>query len=103
MTDDIGDQIIQGMQQAVDYMKGNKKGSKTTVKTVIAETKVDVKAIRQSLNKTQKEFAELFGFSLSTLRGWEQGQRQPEKPTKLLLMMLRDRPEFVQEYVEQLG
>ncbi len=31
---------------------------------------------------TQEEFAGRFGFSVNTLRHWEQGKRQPEGPTR---------------------
>lgn len=39
---------------------------------------IDVKAIRAKLGITQHEFAARFGFSIKTLRHWEQKQRVPE-------------------------
>ncbi len=39
---------------------------------------IDVKAIRAKLDMTQEEFAGRFGFSINTLRDWEQGRRVPE-------------------------
>ncbi len=37
---------------------------------------------RAKLDMTQEEFAGRFGFSVNTLRHWEQGSRQPEGPTR---------------------
>ena len=40
--------------------------------------KFNVKKPRESLGLSQPEFAVRFGFSLATVRQWEQGRRQPE-------------------------
>jgi len=37
---------------------------------------------------TQEEFAGRFGFSVNTLRHWEQGKRQPEGPTRAYLLLI---------------
>ena len=37
---------------------------------------------------TQEEFAGRFGFSVNTLRHWEQGKRQPEGPTRAYLLVI---------------
>lgn len=63
---------------------------------------VDVRAIRENLGLTQAAFSKRYGFSVHTVRKWEQGLRDPETPTKLLLMIIRDRPEFVDRYIKQL-
>jgi len=47
---------------------------------------IDVRAIRAKLGMTQEEFAGRFGFSVNTLRHWEQGKRQPEGPTRAYLL-----------------
>jgi putative transcriptional regulator len=64
---------------------------------------VDVQEIRQRLGLSQTEFAEAYGFSVHTLRKWEQWVRRPEKPTRLLLLMIRDMPEVVQRYLHWLS
>ncbi|MFP4600427.1 MAG: helix-turn-helix domain-containing protein [Persicimonas sp.] len=62
---------------------------------------VDVKAIRQELGLSQTEFARAFGFSVHTLRKWEQWVRRPEKPTRLFLLVIREMPERVNELLHQ--
>ena len=46
---------------------------------------------------TQEEFALHFGFSVNTLRHWEQGKRQPEGPTRAYLLVIDRAPEAVQK------
>jgi len=56
---------------------------------------VDVRAIRRRLGKSQSEFARMIGVSVATLRGWEQGRRQPEGPARALLRVAAANPEAV--------
>jgi DNA-binding XRE family transcriptional regulator len=64
---------------------------------------VDVQEIRHRLGLSQTEFADAYGFSVHTLRKWEQWVRRPEKPTRLLLLMIRDMPEVVHRYLHWLS
>ncbi len=57
---------------------------------------IDVKAIRFKLGMTQQEFAGRFGFSIKTLRHWEQKQRVPEGPTRAYLVVIDRDPQAVQ-------
>jgi putative transcriptional regulator len=60
----------------------------------------DVRAIRQSLGKSQSEFALMIGVSVSTLQNWEQGRRVPEGPARALLKVAARCPEAVVEALE---
>lgn len=55
----------------------------------------DVRAIRQSLGKSQTEFSLLIGVSVATLRNWEQGRRVPEGPARALLRVAAANPRAV--------
>ena len=55
----------------------------------------EVKALRESLNKSQTEFANLLGVSVSTLRKWEQGRRKPMGPAQALLKLVKLQPQLV--------
>jgi putative transcriptional regulator len=46
---------------------------------------------------TQEEFAGEFGFSVNTLRHWEQGKRQPEGPARAYLLVIDRAPKTVQK------
>ena len=89
----IADSIRRGLQEAVAYAEG--KAKEGTYRVHIPE-KIDVKAIRTRLDLTQEEFAGRFGFSVNTLRHWEQGTRQPEGPTRAYLLVIERAPEDVQ-------
>jgi putative transcriptional regulator len=56
-----------------------------------------VKAIRTKLNLTQAQFAGRFGFSINTLRHWEQGCRVPKGPTRAYLLVINRNPKAVQK------
>jgi putative transcriptional regulator len=58
---------------------------------------IDVRAIRGRLGMTQQEFAIRFGFSVNTLRHWEQGRRVPEAPTRAYLLVIDREPQAVEK------
>lgn len=58
---------------------------------------VDVKEIRRTLQKSQGEFAQMIGVSVSTLQNWEQGRRRPTGPARALLQVAVKHPEAVEE------
>ena len=60
---------------------------------------VDVKAIREELRLTQRQFAALIGISVRTLQNWEQGRRKPDGPAKVLLMVAANNPQAVLDTV----
>jgi putative transcriptional regulator len=55
----------------------------------------DVKAIRQRLGLTQKAFAARYGFSVETIRNYEQGHRRPTGPARVLLRVIATEPDAV--------
>ena len=67
-----------------------------TVRHVKVPLSVDVQAIRHKLGLSQREFALRFGFSLGTVRNWEQGHRGPEGSARALLTIIDREPEAVE-------
>jgi putative transcriptional regulator len=57
----------------------------------------DIKAIRERLNQSQREFAQMIGISVATLQNWEQGRRRPDGPARALLQVAERHPEVVRE------
>ena len=86
--------IRRGLEQAVRYAKGKAKRSEYGVHV---PAHIDVKAIRKKLGMTQTTFAARFGFSVNTLRHWEQGKREPEGPTRAYLLVIDRAPDAVQK------
>jgi putative transcriptional regulator len=90
----VGESIIRGLEQAIAFANGTADESQYVVH-IPAE--IDVRAIRDRLGMTQQEFAMRFGFSVNTVRHWEQGRRVPEGPTRAYLLVIDREPQAVQK------
>ena len=88
------DSIRRGLEEAVAYAEGKADASACRIHV---PARIDVKAIRTRLDMTQEELAGRFGFSVNTLRHWEQGTRQPEGPTRAYLLVIERAPEAVEK------
>ncbi len=93
----VAESIRRGLEQAVAYADG--RGDERDYRVHIPE-RVDVKAIRAKLAMTQQEFAGRFGFSVNTLRHWEQGSRQPEGATRAYLIVIDRDARAVQQALQ---
>jgi putative transcriptional regulator len=94
MTKRVATRIRQGLEEALAYARGEADKSKYRVHV---PRRIDVRAIRTKLGLTQEEFALRFGFSVNTLRHWEQGTRQPEGPSRAYLIVIDRAPKTVQK------
>lgn len=56
---------------------------------------IDVKAIRQAQGLSQKGFAERYGLPKATIEEWEQGRRQPDTGSRVLLTVIAREPDAV--------
>ena len=90
----VASSIRRGLEQAVDFAKG---GASKKAYRVHVPVRVNVRKIRSRLGLTQQAFAARFGFSINTLRHWEQGKRVPEGPTRAYLLVIARAPEAVQK------
>ncbi len=93
MTSRVAESIRRGLVEALAYAGGT---ADTSCYGVHIPEDIDVKAIRARLDMTQEEFAGRFGFSVNTLRHWEQGRRVPEGPTRAYLLVIDRNPKAVQ-------
>ena len=94
MSKAIEESILRGARQALAFVKGEADVRKYRVHI---PREIDVRVIRGRLGMTQEEFARQFGFSVNTLRHWEQGRRVPEGPTRAYLMVIDRAPKAVQK------
>jgi putative transcriptional regulator len=90
----LGDDLIQSMEEAASFAKG--KADAKAYRVHVPKT-IDVAAIRRKLRLSQAEFAASFGFSVQSIRNWEQGTRQPEGPARVLLTIIDRAPEAVRK------
>lgn len=87
------DKIAAGLDDAIAFAGGEKdRGQIATV---------DVKAIREANAMTQAAFAETFRLKLGTVRDWEQGRRQPDTGSIVLLSMIKADAGAVQEIISK--
>jgi putative transcriptional regulator len=89
-----GERLIESMQNVLDIMDG--KVDPSTYKVHIYDDS-DVCAIRLKLGLSQAKFAARYGFSLDTVRKWEQKTRRPSGAALTLLRVIARHPEIVAE------
>ncbi|MDX1433822.1 MAG: helix-turn-helix domain-containing protein [Gammaproteobacteria bacterium] len=82
--------ILRGAREALDYARGRDNGAVAHV-----PEHVDVRAVRQKLGLSQAKFAARFGFSINSIRNWEQGRRQPDVAHRAFLAVIDCEPQAV--------
>ncbi|WP_152485859.1 helix-turn-helix domain-containing protein [Euryhalocaulis caribicus] len=93
-----GSEIIGGLNEALAFARGE--GS-ARVKTLKVPEHVDVRALRQSLDLSQSEFAERFNFQLTAVQNWEQGRRFPNPSAVMLLKVIENAPDLVAKVADE--
>ena len=96
----LADDIAQGLESAIAYVRGDRTGVR---EHVVKVPLVDVKALRTRLGLTQREFAERFSFSIRSVQNWEQGRRSPEGPARVLLTVIEREPQAVLRAIQAAG
>ena len=75
MKRDIGNEILAGLDEIAAWRRGQRKLRTFEVAKLMA---CDVWVIRGGLGFSQESFAGFLGVSIGTVRGWEQGRREPQ-------------------------
>jgi len=94
----VGKSLLKSAEEALEYVRDNKKGSKTH--KVIVPRDINVRGIRKNLHMTRKQFADEFAFSVRTLEKWERGERCPEGPTRAYLKVIACYPAQVKSALQ---
>jgi len=84
------DQIMEGLNEALAFARGELKGAKLHV-----PAEIDVRAIRGKLHLSQEDFARTFGFTIDQIKAWEQGRSRPLGGVRAYLMIIDRDPETV--------
>ena len=95
MNDNEFSQLVESIQQAGEIRQGKREPSR-----VFTFSPLDIKKIREKLDKSQSEFALMIGVSVSTLQNWEQGRRKPLGSARALLKVAAENPEAVKAALE---
>lgn len=89
------DEDFDGLMRSIDEVRRWARGEEVPGLHVHRFDRHEVPAIRARAGLTQAEFSAQIGVSVSTLRNWEQGRRQPEGPARVLLAMIARDPDIV--------
>ena len=84
------ERLVESVKQAGAIRRGGLKPARVT-----KFRPDDVRAIRRTLGKSQREFALMIGVSVATLQNWEQGRRRPDGPARALLRVAAKNPRLV--------
>ena len=92
----VFDEIKAGLNEAIEYEKGNLKANTRTLSiTPIEEfTASEIKDIRKNAGMTQVLFAKYLGVSLKTVEAWEAGRNQPTGTACRMLSITKRDPQF---------
>ncbi len=82
--------LKEGLQEAIDFEKGNGEAKTTTyiIEPVRSYSNVEIKAVRNKAGMTQAVFANYLGVSKKTVEAWELGRTHPTGPANRLIEML---------------
>jgi putative transcriptional regulator len=78
-------EIMEGAEFMRAHMLGETNKGRTTVVRV---PQIDVAEVRKKTGLSQGKFANIFGFSSSTLKNWEQKRNAPAGPSRVLLTVI---------------
>ena len=87
----LGDELVASLKEGMAILRGDM----PPARFYPAPAPLDVRAIRKRLGMTQSAFAQRFGFTAASVRDWEQGRYQPDKATRVLLLVIDKEPEAV--------
>ena len=88
---------------SLDAIAQHERGEIQLKSTEVIPPVVDVRNVRDALGLSQKDFASRFGFSVASVRNWEQGLREPEGPARLLLALIQQNPQYVERELRKLS
>lgn len=95
MGTNFGDDLIESLNQAVAFTQGQTKSAQVHVVHV-----PNVRSLRQRLKMSQQVFASTYRIPLATLKGWEQGRRQPDATAAAYLSIIEKMPAETQAALE---
>jgi len=94
MTDEMFAELVASVREGRAILRNESAPSRSFMLD-----RLDIRRIREGYGLSQTEFASLLGISVSTLRNWEQGRRQPEGPALVLLQVAARHPDAVWDVV----
>jgi DNA-binding transcriptional regulator YiaG len=103
----VGQRMIRGAREALAHKRGALAGARVTRARVTVRgvevvppqqySERDIQRVRERLGLSQTVFANLLGASVSTVRAWERGAREPSEMARRLLEVVERQPEVFED------
>ena len=100
-TFNLFDSIKTGLEEAIEFSKGNLKNVKVnhiTISPLRKYNREDIKLMRTGKGMTQNIFAKALGVSVKTIEAWESGTSQPSGTASRLLELLERDSEIFERH-----
>ena len=94
-------ELLNELKDSIRQMKAIEKGDLAPARVRVVNPENEVGQARMKLGMTQEAFAKLLDTPVGTVRGWEQGRRQPPPSAKVLMRVATKYPEQVLECAEE--
>ncbi len=94
-------ELFNELKDSIRQMKAIEVGKLAPSRVRLVNPENAVAQARQQLGLTQEAFARLLDTPVGTVRGWEQGRRQPPPSAKVLMRVATKYPEQVLECAEE--
>jgi putative transcriptional regulator len=93
-------ELFNELKDSIRQMKAIEAGEVAPARVRVVNPENEVAHARIKLGLTQEAFAKLLDTPVGTVRGWEQGRRQPPPSAKVLMRVAAKYPEQVLECAE---
>jgi len=92
----VYDSLLKGLQEAVEYEKGNITLRSNTYSVADLEnfSADDIKLIRKNTGLSQAAFGLAMGVSKKAVEAWESGKNKPVGPARRILVLVEEDPSF---------
>ena len=99
------DKIMEGLNEALQYEKGEISARREKVKVVIQPvpdlSAERIKSVRAKIGLSQRGLAAFMGVSEKTVEGWEGNKFPPRGPARRLFEVLDRKPEIARTFVKR--
>lgn len=95
--------LFNELKESIHQMKAIERGELPPSRVRVVNPENEVTQARMQLGLTQVAFAKLLDTPVGTVRGWEQGRREPPPSAKVLMRVASKYPEQVLECAEAPG
>lgn len=94
------DDIMKGLQEALDYENGKLKNVRTHKVTILPIkdfSPSEIREIRIKSNMTQQTFASCIGVTKKAVEAWEGGRSYPDGAARRTLGLMQSNPNYAKE------